>query len=612
MREFINILGSMKMKRGFQKKSLLPALVILSVFGFGNCQKLSDKLLKIDPFIGETAPPKVLFSNPTTGAQNLPTSQSFSIGFSRAMNVNSCQTAFTMSPATSGFFSNTNGLILTFSPTAALNPGTYTFTLTKSCEDPNGMDIENPFSASVAVGGSASGGSLGSNPTVTNMYVYAGTTSACNTAGASLTDFLNGSVLNACMGDPNQNQIIINFSRAMDPNSTNSAISISPSVSGSFVWSSGSILTFTPDNALALNQRYTFTVGGSAADSGGILMKQSVQGSFLVGSGNATPTVTSLTVLTGSQAGCQAGIGTASNILTSNVTNACLGDPTTNTVVFNFGLPMNTQSVQNAISFSPAISGSYTWSNGNQTLTLVSDSTLGFGTRYTVAIGTGALSANLVPLQQAIGASFVAGGINPSPSVQSVGLVSQPGCATSFPGSGSSTGGNWSMGFCWWDYSQQILSPSAYQFRGGDDGLNDAAACADQTTDDFRIIFNNYMDARTTMNAISLNRITGTSTVIRLATWVWRDCQLSFPYGCRVLDLEFSEIESSCGGSSAFGASGDYNMTRAGFDFTSAIPYTVIATDPNGPVYTLQVANSATDVNGRQLLTPFSFSFVSQ
>ncbi|TGK17846.1 hypothetical protein EHO61_10235 [Leptospira fluminis] len=596
----------------FFKYNISLFSVLCIVVSLGHCQKLSNKLLKLDPFIGESLPPKVLFSNPTSGAQNLPTNQQFSVGFSRAMNTNSCQTAFTMSPSTSGFFSNTSGIILTFSPSAALNNGTYTFTLTKACEDTNGLDIENPFSASVAIGGSASSGTLGSNPGVTNMYVYAGTSAACNVAGATLSDFLNGSVLNACMGNPNQNQIVINFSRAMDPNSTTAAISISPSVSGSYVWASSSVLTFTPDNPLAYNQRYTFTVGGSAADSGGTLMKQSVQGSFLVGSGNAAPSLSSATVLAGSLAGCQAGIGSASNIITGNVTSACLGNPTSNTIVFNFSLPMDPQSAQNAITFSPAISGSFTWSGGNQTLTFVSDTTLGFGTRYTVALATSALSSSLVPLPQAVSASFVAGGINPSPSVQAIGVVSQPGCAQSFPGSGSSTGGNWSLGFCWWDYSQQVLSPSAYQFRGGDDGKNDAASCSDQTTDDFRIIFNNYMNTGATISAISLSRITGTSTVIRLSTWTWKDCQASYPYGCRVVDLVFSEIESSCGGSSAFGSSGDYNMTNAGLDFTSAIPYTTITVDPNGPVYSLQVANSATDIYGRALAAPFSFSFVSQ
>ncbi|TGK01119.1 hypothetical protein EHO59_12940 [Leptospira semungkisensis] len=593
-----------------QRKVTLFLVLTFATALVGQCQNLSKSLLKLDPFIGEAEPPKVLFSNPVTGTQNLPTNQTFSIGFSRAMNVNSCQTAFTMSPATSGFFGNTDGIILTFSPSAALNNGTYTFTLTKACEDTNGMDIANPFSASVTIGGS--GGTLGTNPSVANMYVYAGTTSACNTGNASLTDFLNQSVVNACQGNPNQNQIVLNFSRPMDPNTTLSAISISPNVSGSYVWTSNAILTFTPDNALTFNQRYTVTVGGSATDSGGILMKQTYQSSFLVGSGNASPTASSVTVLSGSLAGCQAGIGSASNILTGNITNACLGNPTSNSVVFNFSLPMDTQSAQNAISFSPSISGSFAWSNGNQTLTFTSDATLGFGTRYTVVIGTSALSASLVPFAQALSASFVAGAINPSPSVQAVGLVSQPGCSQSFPGSGSSTGGNWLLGFCWWDYSQQVLSPSAYQFRGGDNGNNDSASCANQTTDDFRIIFNNYMDPGTTINAITVSRITGTSTVIRLSTWTWRDCQAAYPFGCRVLDLEFSEIESSCGGSSSFGASGDYNMSRAGFDFTTTIPYTPIAVDPNGPVYTIQVSNSATDIFGRSMTAPFSFSFVSQ
>ncbi|TGK05452.1 hypothetical protein EHQ53_17625 [Leptospira langatensis] len=585
--------------------SLVATLVLIG------CDSISKNLLKADPFVGETEPPKVIFSNPTTGEQNLPTSQSFSVGFSRVMNINSCQLAFTISPSTPGFFTNTAGLVLTFTPSAALNAGTYTFNLTKSCEDPNGMDIQNPFSASVAIGTST--GSLGSNPTISGMYVYAGTSSACNTSNAALTDFLNGNVQNACMGNPSQNQILINFSRPMNPQTTNSAITISPNVPGSYTWTSNTILTITPDSAFALNQRYTVIVGAQATDQNNIALKQAVQSSFYVGSGNANPGVTSMTVLSGSQAGCQAGIGTATNFLTSTVNNACVGNPTNNTITFNFTTPMDQQSTQNAISLSPSIPGSFSWSNGNQTLTLASDSTLNFGTRYDVGVSTSAQSSGLIPMQQAVVGSFVAGALNPAPIVQAVGLASQigaPGCSQTYPGTGSSTGGDWNLGFCWWDSSLPVLSPSSYKFRGGDDGTTTAASCADKTTDDFRLIFNNYMDQGTTVNAVSLSRVSGTSTVIRLSTWSWSDCQVSYPFGCRVLDLKFAEIEASCGGSGAFGSSGDYNLTNAGLDFTNA--YAPIAVDPNGPIYTISVSNSASDVNGRNLNSPFSFSTVSQ
>ncbi|PJZ26552.1 hypothetical protein CH352_05070 [Leptospira hartskeerlii] len=591
------------------KRFLIIGLIIVSALT--NCDSVAKNLLKVDPFIGETEPPKVIFSNPASGMQNLPTNQSFSIGFSRPMNINSCQLAFTISPSTPGFFSNTAGLILTFTPTSALNAGTYTFNLTKACEDPDGMDIQNPFSASVAVGTST--GSLGSNPTISGMYVYAGTSSACNTSNAALTDFLNGNVQNACMGNPSQNQILINFSRPMNTQTTNSAISISPSVSGSYTWTSNTILTITLDSALNLNQRYTVVVGASATDQNNIAMKQSVQSSFYVGSGNANPGVSSMTVLSGSQAGCQAGIGSATNFLTSTVNNGCVGNPTNNTITFNFTTPMDTQSTQNAVSFSPSIPGSFSWSNGNQTLTLVSDSTLSFGTRYQVGVGTSAQSSSLISMQQAVVGSFVAGALNSAPIVQAVGLASQtgaPGCSTTYPGTGSSTGGDWNLGFCWWDSSLPVLSPSSYKFRGGDDGAATATSCADQTTDDFRLVFNNYMDTGTTASAVSLSRVSGTSTVIRLSTWSWSDCQVSYPFGCRVLDLKFAEIEASCGGNGAFGASGDYNLTKAGLDFTNA--YAPIAVDPNSPVYTIEVNSSATDVNGRSLSSPFTFSAVSQ
>lgn len=56
-------------------------------------------------------------------------------------------------------------------------------------------------------------------------------------------------------------------------------------------------------------------------------------------------------------------------------------------------------------------------------------------------------------------------------------------------------------------------------------------------------------------------------------------------------------MESSCGGVNEFGSSADFNLTNAKFDFNAnneAIPYPVIPTSPNYPIYTIQVNGAAT------------------
>ncbi|RHX78453.1 Ig-like domain-containing protein [Leptospira yasudae] len=583
-------------------QTISKANLYLSIFAltvlFG-CDKIDNDLKKFSPFIGETDRPKVVFSNPAAGEQNLPTNQSITIGFSKTMNMNSCQLAFAISPQTQGFFSATNNNMLTFTPASALKPGTYTFTVSKSCEDTEGKDLQDPFSASIAIG--TSGSNIGTNPSVTGMYVLSGSVPNCNAASATLIDFLNTNVLNACMGNPTTSQIVINFSRPMATGATQAVVSTNPLLQASYIWTSSSVLTITPDYPLVFGQRYYVSVGAQATDQGGSPLTSASIGSFFVGSNNAALGINSINVLTGTSAVCKAAGGTAANILTTNVTNACMGNPTTNSIVFNFANAMDTASTQAAIAFSPPISGSYAWTPGNQILTFTSDSNLTYGVRYGVTVGTSARTSSLVSLQSPISGSFVSGSVNIVPHVQAFGLVSQ-GCAAALPGTGNAAGGNWLLGSCWWDDTLAILSPSSYQFRGGDDGTGAASACTNRNTDDFRIIFSNYMDPVSTASATSLTRVSPPLTSVRLATWNWSDCQATYPFGCRVLDLQFSEMEATCGGGLAFGSTGDFNLSNASL------------TIPPGsyPIYTLQVGSSALDTNGKQLSPSFSFSFVSQ
>jgi len=56
-------------------------------------------------------------------------------------------------------------------------------------------------------------------------------------------------------------------------------------------------------------------------------------------------------------------------------------------IVITFNKAMNQTTVQGNFSISPSVSGSYSWGDGNKTLTFNPSSDLGYGTQYTVTIG---------------------------------------------------------------------------------------------------------------------------------------------------------------------------------------------------------------------------------
>ncbi|MCE9499356.1 MAG: Ig-like domain-containing protein, partial [Leptospira sp.] len=406
----------------------------------------------------------------------------------------------------------------------------------------------------------------------------------------------------ACMGNPSLNQIVVNFSKPMDIGLTQSSVAINPSIGASYVWSSNNtVLTIIPDLALTLNQRYTVAFGLTATDSNNIPLLSPVIGSFLVGTNNSSPQVSTMTTFTGTAPTCVAGGGAAVDFIANNVTNGCIRNPTNNSIAINFNTPMDPAVTQAAVTISPNVSGTYVWSANNQTLTFTSDFPLLYGVRYTVSLSTVARSSTLINISAPVIASFVAGAVSLSPHVQSIGVASQ-GCPLALPGVGSAAGGNWLIGSCWWDDTLSILSTGNYTFRSGDTGTGVAGStndCADINTDNFRIIFSDYMNVTNTINAITLRRSSPPTTTVQLSSWQWNDCQAVFPFGCRVVDLVYAEQEASCNGA-LFGdatTGGDFNLLR-----TNNAP-------ANFPYYLLQVDTTALDSNGRPLAPQFNFTF---
>ena len=186
----------------------------------------------------------------------------------------------------------------------------------------------------------------------------------------------------------------------------------------------------------------------------------------------------------------------------------------------------------------------------------------------------------------------------PAPFVQAVGVESQI-CGETYPARGSSSGGDWTMGLCYWDSSLPILTPDKYRFRGGDDGsgiVGSANACADVITDNFKIVFSEYMNPASSVLGVKLKRNSPPASNPLLSSYLWKDCA---GLGCRVLILKFSEMEASCNGSL-------YGNSNTGGDFNLQ---STLNSPLGFPQYTIYIDSKlAKSIEGIPLNSDFYFS----
>ncbi|MDF3821462.1 Ig-like domain-containing protein [Leptospira sp. 96542] len=566
--------------------------IILALVLYCNSSKSDPS--SILTFLGNDDSPKILIASPSMGQKNLQRNVGIDILFSKPMNINSCVQSFSITPNVLGYF-DLSDITLKFTPSNLLAYGSYTYLITKNCESKDGDDLKDVFSVNFSVGESAE---AGNNPQVVSLFVSAGSVADCNGGLANRINFLQSDITNVCMGNPSINELEIVFDRSMDQSSVISAVQFSPSISANFVWNSTTSLRVIPDRPLNPNTRYTVSVSAVASDAFGNRILSPVIKSFYVGSNNLVPNLSSISVPSGTLADCLAGIGISTDIIANSVTNGCLGNPTISDFVLLFDRPMDRALTQSAVTFSPSLTGTFSWAIGDTQLTFVPDAKLIYGNRYTVTVNRNAISTNEINLSQNLSYSFIAGGaIGDAPFVQAVGVASQS-CSDSFPGVGSATGGNWLLGQCYWDSSLPMLNASSYTYRAGDDGTVGNSTCADVNTDNFKLIFSKYMDTNSTLNAVRLRRISPPSTIVQLSSWIWKDCQATFPFGCRVLELSFAEQEASCNGSlfGNAGTSGDFNLMRTD---NSPIGY---------PYYLISVDTFAKDTLGVQLQSTFNFT----
>ncbi|XDD43608.1 Ig-like protein [Leptospira sp. WS60.C2] len=307
------------------------------------------------------------------------------------------------------------------------------------------------------------------------------------------------------------------------------------------------------------------------------------------------PQLDSFLLSTGNSAECMSG-GVVLDRMLQEIPSACVSIPGPPSMTLRFSKPMNQVEMQFGLRLDPSVSLQLVWTNPNE-LQLVLDEALRSQTRYHLILPAGLSATDGSKFLQPIQMDFMTGEGPKPPSVIAFGLASQ-NCGLGLQELGNLTGARWDSGFCFWSVGLPILSPKDYQFRGGDDGTGSSgvsSACADVTTDNFRVIFDEYVDPISVISSSRLTKISPPSSNIRLSTWEWTHCQTVVPFGCREITYSFAESEASCNGS-MFGnnaTGGDFNLSHS-------------ANAPNDfPYYEFRLDTEVRSVHGKRMLSPF-------
>jgi hypothetical protein len=277
---------------------------------------------------------------PVDGAIGVPVAAAIEVTFSEPMDWVSTESAFSISPFVSGSFSwSFDNTTLTFTPGASLAYDTlFTATISTAAMSQAGQYLESPYTWSFT--------------TVAHTWPYV----VSHVPSVDETDVLTTTTIK------------VTFSEPMDRGSTESALSTSPSVSGSFTWSfDNATMTFTPTSNLAYDTVYTVTISTEAMDAQGENMLAPYSWSFT--------TEVPPPYLVGHVPGVDE-----------------TGVSVTTVVQVTFTESMDHVSTEGAFSISPSASGSFTWSFDDTTMTFTPASPMAYDTLYTATVTTSAMS----------------------------------------------------------------------------------------------------------------------------------------------------------------------------------------------------------------------------
>ena len=167
------------------------------------------------------------------------------------------------------------------------------------------------------------------------------------------------------------------FSEVVDHASAEAAFSMEPDVDGSFSWS-GATLVFTPDERLPLDTAFVASVGASVRDAAGNQMQDGAQLAFTT-VGNPT-------------------------VVASQPEADAEDVPLDAAIVLQFSTLMDTASVEEALTVTPDIEYTVSWSG--ERLTLTPADPLAEGTRYGLRVAAGARDSAGSPLDEPFALAF--------------------------------------------------------------------------------------------------------------------------------------------------------------------------------------------------------------
>jgi hypothetical protein len=345
----------------------------------------TDKGLLI---IGDTISPTVTDSYPPDQSTNILVGGPFWVTFSEFMNHSATEAAFSLiddnSIKVDGSFS-WEGLTLKFSPNETLKPGIqYSMRVDTNASDLSLNQLSQAFQSDFETSGS---------------WIHS-------------TDPNQGA-----LSVPTSNlNIVINFTRAMDPNSTENAFCLqvdpnfdpgSQCLNGIFNWGNGNQrLEFTPSENLDYETKYILTIDASAKDQNGISIPQPFNLGFKTESLLPESWIDSTYPTQGAQ-----------SITTSNLN-----------VVINFTRAMDPNSTENAFclqidpNFDPGsqcLSGIFNWDNGNQRLEFTPSDPLDGDTNYVLTIVASARDQNGISIPQPFNLGFETESILPESWIHS-------------------------------------------------------------------------------------------------------------------------------------------------------------------------------------------------
>ena len=167
------------------------------------------------------------------------------------------------------------------------------------------------------------------------------------------------------------------FSEAVDRPSAESAFAIQPATAGAFSWSAATLI-FTPADRLPLETNFVVRIGAGVRDAAGNSMSQPSQLAFVT---VGHPTVVS-----------------------SQPEPDAEDVPLASPIVLEFSTLMDTASVEGALTISPEVAVTATWSG--EVLTLTHDQRLAEGVRYTLEVSQAARDNAGTPLSRPFVLSF--------------------------------------------------------------------------------------------------------------------------------------------------------------------------------------------------------------